>query len=354
MWEGICMNVIIANKHAQDLQKLEIDVIKSLTGEFTVEEIISQFKNFFCQRMIIDITSIKNHKNISTLQKLSISLDMDKVILLLDDTPESSSPAYLSDLVSIGIYNFTKSIDGILYLYDHPNSYRDVAQYHQLEVVSGKNISGSGMEVVGATASVPAAMPTVTTHTNAQRQRIIGIQNVTKQSGATTFTYMLRNQLSKFYKVVAIEVDKKDFTFFRDSSLVSASTSELKQTLYKYSKADVIFLDINNSAEAKSFCHEIIYLIEPSVIKLNKLTFIDPNKIQAFKNEKVILNQSLLTPKDVLDFEYESGLKIFFNMPPLDEREKSIFILNKFLDRLGFDVGFGEEENKKHKLFGWL
>ncbi len=346
------MNVIISNKYTQDLHKLNIDIIKSLEGEFTVEEIITQFKNFFCQRMIIDITAIKDYRNISTLQKLSISLDMDKVILILDDIPESSSPAYLSDLVSIGIYNFTKNVDGVMYLYEHPNSYRDVAQYHQFEVASGKNISEGGIEVVGSTSQPTKA--TLTTHTKAQTRRIIGIKNVTKQSGATTFTYMLRNQLARFCKVVAIEVDKGDFTFFKDKRLISVSTSELKKTIQKYSKVDVILIDINNSKEAKELCTEIVYLIEPSVIKLNKLMAISASTLKMLKNEKVILNQSLLTPKDVLDFEYESGLKIFFNMPPLDEREKSIFILNKFLDRLGFDVGEDVEENKKHKLFGWL
>ena len=37
----------------------------------------------FFQRMILDITALKDYRDIKTLQKLSISLDMDKVILLL-------------------------------------------------------------------------------------------------------------------------------------------------------------------------------------------------------------------------------------------------------------------------------
>ena len=55
-----------------------------------------------------------------------------------------------------------------------------------------------------------------------------------------------------------------------------------------------------------------------------------------YEGKKVILNQSLLTNKDVLDFEYEARTKVFFNMPPLDEREKHIQILNVFLVKLGF------------------
>ena len=127
------MNVIIANKYQSMLQSLNIDVIKSLNGEFEVEEIISTFQNFYYQRMILDITAIKNYKDIKTLQKLSIALDMDKIILVLDDDPESTSPDYLSKLISLGIYNFTRNIEGIMYLYHNPNSYRDVAHIHQIE-----------------------------------------------------------------------------------------------------------------------------------------------------------------------------------------------------------------------------
>ena len=60
---------------------------------------------------------------------------MDRVILLLDGSPETSAPEYLSDLISMRIYNFTMNVEGVKYLYSHPNSYRDVAQYHQLDTV---------------------------------------------------------------------------------------------------------------------------------------------------------------------------------------------------------------------------
>ena len=348
------MNVIIGNKFSQQIHNLDLDIIKSLDGEFTVEELVSTFKNFFYQRMILDITSIKDYKKASTLQKLSISIDMDKTILLLDGSPESSSPAYLSDLVSMGIYNFTKNVDGINYLYEHPNSYRDVAQYHQFETNEGKNLGGAGFEQVGVNSNMGTPL---TSHGFMATRRVIGVKNVTKQSGATTFTFMLRNQLSHYYKALAIEVDKGDFSFFRDPALISATSNEIESVLRKNEKYDVVIMDINNSEQAKKLCTEIIYLIEPSVLKLNKMMSIHGGKLKELKNEKVILNQSLLTPKDVLDFEYESGLKIFFNMPPLDEREKTIFILNKFLGRIGFGVAEEDgdaEEQKKKKLFGWL
>ena len=88
------MNVIVSNKYQLMLENLGIDVIKNMNGEFEVDEIVNTFQNFFYQRMILDITAIKNYKDIRNLQKLSISLAMDKVILLLDDSAESTSPSY--------------------------------------------------------------------------------------------------------------------------------------------------------------------------------------------------------------------------------------------------------------------
>ena len=58
---------------------------------------------------------------------------MEKIILLLDDSPETNSSEYLSKLISMGIYNFTKNAEGVQYLYNNPNSYRDVAHIHQIE-----------------------------------------------------------------------------------------------------------------------------------------------------------------------------------------------------------------------------
>jgi len=47
------MNVIVSNKYQLMLENLGIDVIKSLNGEFEVDEIISTFQNFFYQRIFV-------------------------------------------------------------------------------------------------------------------------------------------------------------------------------------------------------------------------------------------------------------------------------------------------------------
>ena len=103
------MNVIISNKNQGLLSSLDVDVIKSMNGEFTAEEIISTFSNFFFNRMFLDITAIKEYYNIENIQKLSMGLEMDKVILLLDNSLMNNN-SYLSKLISMGIYNFAITI----------------------------------------------------------------------------------------------------------------------------------------------------------------------------------------------------------------------------------------------------
>ena len=56
---------------------------------------------------------------------------MDKVIFLLDNKLMSDT-SFLSKLISMGIYNFANNKESLMYLYDHPNTYKDVAHIHQL------------------------------------------------------------------------------------------------------------------------------------------------------------------------------------------------------------------------------
>lgn len=322
------MNIIVSNKKQQMLENLNIEIIKELNGEFDVDVLIENFKNFFFQRMILDITALKDYKDIKTFQKLSLSLDMNKVILVLDESSNTISPEFMSKLISIGIYNFTTNLEGIMYLYNSPNTYRDVAHLHIIET---PQVVNSNPEVQTNTVYVDRYV-----ETPIKTNRIIGIKNVTKQTGATTLTYMMKKMLEKVYSVAAIEVEKSDFRFFNDRELLSATNSSIGNLVNKYKEKDIILIDINNSDNALGLCDEIIYLIEPSMVKLNRLMIINPQMLNNIKGKKIILNQSLLQQKDVTDFEYESGLKIFYNMPPLDERADYSKDLAGFLNKLGF------------------
>lgn len=329
------MNVIIANQKKELLSALNIDVIKTVEGQYDVDELVGMFKNFYYQRMILDITALKNYDDIRTLQKLSISLDMDKLILLLDDSEESSSPSYLSKLISMGIYNFTRNVEGIMYLYNNPNSYRDVAQYHQIDNQDNEQVIYQGVE--------------------ANYCRVIGVKNVTDQSGATTFCYMMVKQLKKNYNVIGVEVDANDFNYFNDKkSLYSVNSRELGHFIEKNNDKDVIIIDVNKSPTAMGLVQDIIYLVEPSVIKLNRLMNIKRTAFKELSGRKLVLNQSLLSSKDVLELQYEARAKFFFNMPPLNERDSNIPIMDTFLAKMGFlrQQTEVEEEEKRKKIFG--
>lgn len=313
------MNVIVANEYKEQLSGLNIEVIKKMDGVFSADEIVNIFQNFFFNKMILDLTAIEYYNDLKNIQKLSISLDMNKVILLLPPEPAFTSPANLSKLIAMGIYNFTASVEGIMYLYNNPNSYRDVAQYHQLGDNSVSNNMSSG---IGIQMSMP--------------QKIIGIKNLTVHSGATTLVYMMYKHLSGPYSVVAVEADKRDFVFFNDKNMKSVSGSEINRVIADNHDKEVILVDINGNQMAENACSQVLYLIEPSVLKINKLLSTRPRVAEEMRNRNIILNQSLIPEKDLKVFEYETKIRAAAILGPVDDHEKNEDMY-EFLRKLGFD-----------------
>lgn len=323
------MNVIIANKYKEMLLSLDIPVIKSLEGVYDVNDIIENFTNFYFDRMILDITAIKDYTNLDNLQKLSINLDMGKVILLLDDSEESSSSAYLSKLISMGIYNFTRNVDGINYLLQNPNSYRDVAHIHNM------NLEGSYGDDLGGTT------------------RIIGVKSLTEGAGATTLIYMMKKNLETNYSVCAMEVDKRDFTYFDDKEMVHTTSLDLPKEIMKRRDYNVILLDLNNYSDP-DICNNVLCLVEPSILKLNKMLKRDRRIFEKHSNDKIILNQSYVTNSELPDFEYEARCKVYANIPSMNDRENYHQEIDNLLAKLGFtkQASSGSNESAKDKLLG--
>ncbi len=332
------MNVIISNKYKDALSNLNIDVIKKLDGEFDVDTLIETFSNFYFNRMILDISALKDHFNVAVLQKLSASLDASKIILFLDDDPRINN-GFLSQIISLGIYNFTRDITGVTYLMENPNSYRDVAQYHDLALHDQENLisDNTSSSVNGAHNGgfVHLASNTQSEFVSTGNVRVYGFKDLTDDAGATSLIYMLKKQMSG-RKVLAIEVNSNDFSYFDDPELMSINDNQIGMVRNKFKNFDVVFIDLNNSNLANDgTCDEILYLLEPSTIKLNTLIRHNKMALQNHKSEKIILNKSMLTQSDVKVFEYESGVEIFYNLPPLDERKDSQLILDSFLEKLG-------------------
>lgn len=318
------MNVIIANRNEGLLNSLDIDVIKSLKGTYDANEIIQTFSNFFFNRMFIDITAIKDYQDIANIQKLSMSIEMDKVIFLLDNTLMNDN-VFLSKLISMGIYNFANTKESLLYLYNHPNTYKDVAHIHQLN--ANTNITDDADNKKSK--FFKNEQPSTPAYRNA---KIIGFKSLTNGAGATTLIYMLKKYIAEKDYVVALEVNKNDFGFFNEKDMYSINQNNLTAALNKFGNASYVLVDINNAPTSE--LDELIYLIEPSIIKLNKMMLVNKNIFEKTYGKKLILNKSLLKSNDVSDFERESGAEIAFNMPPLNDREMNGEKLEEFLEKV--------------------
>lgn len=327
------MNVIVSNKYQALLGTLNIDVIKTVNGVFTAQDIINQFSNFYYNKMIIDITAIENYENINVIRQLSLNIDMSKVILLLDDSPKVNAPNYLSQLVSMGIYNFTRNVEAIKFLLTNPNTYKDVASYQNLAGYTKEEIKEEEKNF-----------------DLKLEQRIIGFKNVTDHAGATTLVYMLKRHLENNYKVKAIEVNNNDFEYFNEPGLESVDFMNAGGIINSYPDYEIILVDLNDGPE--TLCHEIVYLIEPGIIKLNKLIRTEPRIFDKLVNKKIVLNRSVLDDDDVVDFERESSSKVFFNIPCLDEKLDYNKKINEFLIALGFSrQGSGNKGGNIFNIF---
>lgn len=324
------MNVIISNKNQGLLRSLDIDVIKSINGEFTAEEISEMFSNFFFNRMFLDITAIKDYTNISNIQKLSMNLDMDKVILLLEPTLMTNK-SFISKIISMGIYNFGQNKESLMYMYNHPNTYKDVAQFHELNNSSPVSTDEGDKKnkIFGNKNNNPLSSDNEDIVKNAL---VIGFNNVTASAGSTTLIYMLKKYLSTKEYCVALEINKNDFGFFNEKDMYSINQNNLGPAIKKFNNAKYILVDLNNTNE--ELCDTVINLIEPSTIKLNKLMIINKTIFDKLYGKKVALNKSLLKESDIKDFERESNTKIMFNIPPLNDHEKNTEVLKKFMDKI--------------------
>lgn len=333
------MNVLVTNKQEELLSSLNIELAKTLRGEYDVEEFIGQFANFYFMRMILDVTAIKNYKDIVNYQKISIALPVDKIILLLPHDIDVEDPGFISKLISMGYYNFGKTFDEIAYLVEHPNSYKDVAHLHKLEPVGPQQV------VITQAANQPPVIinqvvaPSQAVATGQIRPmpviRVLGIKNVTPNAGATTLTYLMKRELEKVHGVsaLAVEVNKRDFAYFNDSSLVSINKNELGSVLFNAGNYRVVIIDLNDADS--SMCDEVLYLVEPSILKLNKILTLDNKIFNKLMGCKIVLNKTLVSGGNIDTFEYETGVKVFEVIKPLDDRSSKP-MLEDILSKLGF------------------
>ena len=326
------MNVMVYNKYKNLLLGLNIEVMKSMEGVYNVDEIIDTFANFYFDKMILDITAIRDYQNTDNLQKLAMNINMENVIFLLDDNPETDNKNFLSKLISLGIYNFTKNAEGINYLLVHPHTYKDVVNIHNLQDLEPVQTVPLNDPTVAQ--SMPnIATSIVTPPSGGGRLRIVGFKNVTSHAGATSLIYMLKKMLSKNKNVCAIEVNKVDFLYFNDKEMTSTTGPDLLKEIMRKNYCDIILVDLNDYEDV-DICTDVFYLIEPSTIMINKLLRKNRSIFERLKNEKVILNKCVLSNGDIATFEYETKLKVLYPIPPLDDRQENFDALKKFINKV--------------------
>lgn len=332
------MNIIIKNKN-RVIDNVQIEVLKTLTGEFERKDLEEQLVNLTFNRVIIDITAIKNYYDPTSLFYFLSYFDQNKVIILLDDSPLVNSNEFLTSLIDKGYYNFTRNTSGIGYLIDHPNKYEDVEKYKKVTIQSAFN-------PLNETSNSSNINQNSIKYEKNKNQKIIGIQNLTEHSGATTLMYLMLKQLTPNKKAKGIELVKQDSIYFRNNDILfSTSIEDLKMKLSSMKDIEVIIIDLND-IDGKDVCDEILYLVDPGIIKLNKLLKNGSNVYEKLQKGKVVLNRSALLQEEVNNFEYETKLKVFHNVPNINDRKDNNQSINALLINLGL---------KKHSgggLFG--
>ncbi len=338
------MNVIVTNQNKALLDQLNVDIIKKIEGEYEVSELLSKFVNLQFDKLIIDITSIKNYTDNAVMTSFAKSVDPNRVIILLNDNPTVNTRPYIVNLINNGIYNFSRNIEGVKYLYNTPNTLASV------QSILNPPVKTESATTVNATVNT---QPTTTESSNEVYannnsnlriptfgKKIIGLSNMTMHAGASTLTNMMVRQLNnKGIPAIGIEMNRQDLIYYRSDKLFSAmSRLDLERVVKDHNDAAAIIIDLNDFPEADKYCNSIIYLVEPSFIRLTKCIRRNKNAFVEKKNEKVVLNMSFVSDDELYDFEIETGVKVFDNIPPLNDRDQDAGEINEFLRKLGFNI----------------
>ena len=334
------MNVIVANKYTSLFNGSNIQIMKAVTGVYKVSEIVNYFKGMYYQKLIIDATALADFPKQEVLKELSLRFDTEKIILFLppDDSPPVS---FLSFLVNIGIYNFTDNINGVMQLISQSNTYEDVKKYISVDDTKIKDVDKSNDEY---------------NLTNLEYDNsciLLGLKNVTKGIASTQLAYTLKKNLEDVYhkRVAVIEIDKTNLVAYNEKNTFSISANRINEFLQTADKYDVVLVDLGEN-KSLNVCSDIIYLVDPSLYRINELMLANRRAFDVLKGKKVVLYNNLLNERDINIFAREAGINIYFTLPPLNDR-----IINPVLNNLLYKLGLipdNNENNTKKGLFDFF
>ncbi len=341
------MNVIVSNEKRNELNSLNIDIIKNIEGVYTVDELIGMFTNFFFNRMVLDVTSIKDYNDYSNLKKLFESVDAKKVILYLNDI--SNNEKFISDLVTLGVYNFTINFNEIIELFNNPKEFKDVSNLQISK--SSYEINKEIDEELGINQEKDFTFEDfILPDKYDGNKKIVGVVNLTEHAGATTLVVQMIKQLNIKYRAIGIEMNKQDFIFFNTPNLFSCTNKEeVLRKIKEHQDADAVIVDLNN-VDSKEFCTDVIYLVEPGTIKMTKLIRRNGKIFEELSGEKIVINRTSMDDSQIAEFEVESKIKVFSVVSNFRDNLDRVISVDKLLVKLGYTKC--GDNLKKRGLFG--
>lgn len=130
------MVIVISNKlkDVVESSKLGGTDYKYAHGLYSSDDCIRTLSTFTIDYLIIDITALKDAFQIAAWKKFRDFFDPNKTIILLEQTKSYSNVEFLSMLITMGFYNFTKTSEGLVRLLEHPNTYQDVSKYQKMAI----------------------------------------------------------------------------------------------------------------------------------------------------------------------------------------------------------------------------
>ena len=317
------MNLVIVNENTIVVNALTIDIIKVLNGVYDVNSIEKELVNFYFNKVIIDITAIKNYFSSFDLFEFLNYFGKDKVILLLNDSAYCNSKEFLTQLINNGYYNFTSNSQGVSFLVNRSNTYEDVKKYIQTTTfISELNSSIGSTNIQARTNNI----------------KIIGIKNLSEGAGSTTLMQQMVKQLAFNYKVKGIELNGFDAIYFRRPDIIFCNDYiEAETTIQGLKGIDAIIIDLNEFEDKNKICTDIIYLLEPGIIRISKFIK-NINKYKDKLNDmKIVLNRSALKDEEINYFEKETGLNIYYNLTNFDDKKDRLLSIDRLLIKLGFN-----------------
>ena len=317
------MNLVIVNENTRVVNSLTIDIIKVLSGVYDVNSVEKELVNFYFNKVIIDITAIKNYFSSFDLFEFLNYFGKDKVILLLNDSAYCNSKEFLTQLINNGYYNFTSNSQGVSFLVNRSNTYEDVKKYIQTTTF---------------TSELNSSISSNNSSTKVNNIKIIGIKNLSEGAGSTTLMQQMVKQLAFNYKVKGIELNGFDAMYFRNPDIIFCNDyTEAETKIQGLKGIDAIIIDLNEFEDKNNICTDIIYLLEPGIIRISKFIK-NINKYKDKLNDmKIVLNRSALKDEEINYFEKETDLKVYYNLNNFDDKKDRLLSIDKLLIKLGFN-----------------